>query len=381
MAFGIKNDFESNLGKGFESVEAPIVAEIQEEVIADTQVETTIEKVDEVIEQKEVISAEKELTPEQIVAYFKKNGRDVANVDDLFKEKVTEVNKYEGLIDEEDDAYFKYKKETGRTRKDFDYLKEDFTKVSALELAIERVRKDNGVKLTETEAIEYLEEKLGIDLSDTELSVKAKIELNGFAKPYRDKLIEEQEKYRTPLEKITQAKKANDVEMVQLEDGTKVLKADYDAFTEKRNTYLNNIEQAVNRVTASDFKVVIDDNGEKKELNFSYEYSKEDKHRMLSETQDVDLTINNRYQSKDGFNHQGLTESMWWGLKENQQKVISAAMQQARAQLLEEMVESDNNVNFGHKPLQTSKKSEAGYGSLSGENANGFGVKFGGFGK
>jgi hypothetical protein len=379
MAFGIKNDFESNLGKGFESVEAPIVAEIQEEVIADTQAEPTIEKVDEVIEQKEAASAEKELTPEQIVAYFKKNGRDVANVDDLFQ--VKEVNKYEGLIDEEDDAYFKYKKETGRTRKDFDYLKEDFTKVSALELAIERVRIDNGVKLTEAEAIEYLEDKLGIDLSDAELSVKAKIELNGFAKSYRDKLIEEQEKYRTPLEKITQAKRANDVEMVQLEDGTKVLKADFDAFTEKRNTYLNNIEQAVNRVTASDFKVVIDDNGEKKELNFSYEYSKDDKHRMLSEAQDVDLTINKRYQSKDGFNHQGLTKSLWWGVEENQLKVISAAMQQARAQLLEEMVESDNNVNFGHKPLQTSKKVEAGYGSLSGENANGFGVKFSGFGK
>lgn len=378
MEFGIKNDFEANLGKGFEPVTAPIVAEIQEEVIADTQVETPIEKVDEVVEQKQEVVSQ-ELTPEQIVAYFKKNGRDVANVDDLFQ--VKEVNKYEGLIDEEDDAYFKYKKETGRTRKDFDYLKEDFTKVSALELARERVRQDTGLKLTNEKADAYLEKKLGIDLSEAELDSNDDIELNAYSKQYRDKLIEEQEKYRTPLEKITQAKKANDVEMVQLEDGTKVLKADYDAFTEKRNTYLNNIEQAVNRVTASDFKVVIDDNGEKKELNFSYEYSKEDKHRMLSETQDVDLTINNRYQSKDGFNHQGLTESMWWGLKENQQKVISAAMQQARAQLLEEMVESDNNVNFGHKPLQTIKKSEAGYGSLSGENANGFGVKFGGFGK
>ena len=379
MDFGIKNDFEANLGKGFEPATAPIVPDVQEEEKVIAPIETTIEKVDEVVEEKEVVSAEKELTPEQIVAYFKKNGRDVANVDDLFQ--VKEVNKYEGLIDEEDDAYFKYKKETGRTRKDFDYLKEDFMKTSALELARERVRQDTGLKLTNDKADAYLEKKLGIDLSESELDSNDEIELNAYSKQYRDKLIEEQEKYRTPLEKITQAKKANDIEMVQLEDGTKVSKADYDAFTEKRNTYLNNIEQAVNRVTASDFKVVIDDNGDKKELNFNYEYSKEDKHRMLSDASDVDSTINKRYQSKDGFNHQDLTESLWWGVKENQQKVISAAMQQARAQLLEEMVESDNNVNFGHRPLQTSKKVEAGYGSLSGENTNGFGVKFSGFGK
>lgn len=376
MGFGIPNDFETSLGKGLEPVDIieteEITPEITEEAIDKTDV------VEETIIDKKPIE-KPELTDDDVLSYFKNKGRDVKTVDELFTEKVKEVNKYEGLIDEDDDAYFKFKKETGRTRKDFEYLKEDFTKVSALELARDRVRQDTGLKLTDAKADAYLEKKLGIDLSENELDTNDEIELNAYSKQFRDSLIADQEKYRTPLEKVTQAKAVNDVEMVQLENGQKIPKSDYDAFTKTRNEYLKNIEQAVNRVTASDFKVIIDDNGDKKEVNFSYEHSKDDRHSMLSDASDPEAAFVKRYQSKDGFNHQALSESMWWGLKENQQKVITAVAQQVRAQTIEEMMESDNNVNFSHKSLQKSNKTENGYGSLTGEQTSGFGVQFNGF--
>jgi len=399
MAFGIKTTIDETKKTGFEELEIKKPEKKDEEIkekkeVKDTPPATKKEDTPPVKEptvKKDTPPAKEgtpptALTDDQIKEYFKSKGREVSNVEDLFEEKeptVKEVEKivnpYEGLLDDEDEAYFKFKKETnGRTRKEWEYLKEDISAKPALELAREKVRQDTGIKLSNEKADAYLEKKLGIDLSEPQLETNDEIELNAFAKPFKDKLIADQEKYRTPLEKAkVQKVPQKQVEMVELTNGQKIPKEQYDNLVEKRNEYLDNIKEAVNSVTATEVKMTIDDNGEKRELNFNYEYSKEDKHSMLSDASDVDATIKNRYQTKDGFDHKGLTEALWWGQKENQQKVIVAAMQQARAEAIEEMIANDNNANFSRDSLQTKKKPDDGYGSLTGKSdSNEFGVKF-----
>jgi hypothetical protein len=154
-------------------------------------------------------------------------------------------------------------------------------------------------------------------------------------------------------------------------------KTKYDDLLQRRNKYVEDITKAVNSVAASDFKVTIDDNGEKRTLDFKYDYSQDDKQSMLSEAKDIDATIAKRYKANDQFNHQGLAEAMWWGDKANQQKVISAAVNQALATFIEEQAARDNNETFAPRPLQSVKNGKEGYGDLvtGTQTRDGFGVK------
>ena len=147
----------------------------------------------------------------------------------------------------------------------------------------------------------------------------------------------------------------------------KISKKEYENFINNRNKYIDNVKKGVDSVASFDFNISFDDNGEKREIDFSYEPSKEDKHSMLSDASDVDAMIKRRYQTKEGFNHQKLSEDLWWGEEANRNKVFAAAMEKVRADTIEEVLSYDNNENFKRRPLSKSnKKIEEGYGSLAG---------------
>ena len=267
-----------------------------------------------------------ELNDEQVSAYLKKKYPErtfealdefVNKPEPTVKEVEKIVNPWADVIDEEDEAYYTYKRETGRNRKEFNYLKEDITKKDALEISISRLKKETGLNLSDAEAREYLEDNLQIDLSDEDAAVKNKIALNKYAKSHRDELLAEQEKYRTPLEAKKLEKEKASVEMVQLENGSKMPKAEYDTLVENRNKYTEAITKAVDSVASFDFVIPIDNNGEKTNLEISYDLSKEDKHSMLSDALDVDATINKRFQTKDGFNHSELSKTLFRGDEKN----------------------------------------------------------------
>jgi len=300
------------------------------------------------------------------------------------KEIIKNVNPWAEQMTPEDETYFKYKKETGRGRKDFDFMNQDLSKKSSLDLARERVRQDSGLPLTNKEADEFLEEKLVIDLSEDKLSTTDNIKLNGYVKPYKEQIVKDQETYKTPLENLPPANGANALEgMVKLEDGGYMPQEKYDNLTNDRNAYITETTNGVNSVTSEDFQIEVDDNGDKRTIAFKYEYSKEDKHSMLSDALDVDATVAKRYRNGDSFNHQGLAEGMWWGVQGNRQKVISAAMQQARAEAIQEVMANVNNENFTRQPIHRQPTDNDGYGTLTGNDnsKNGFGVKYPGFAK
>lgn len=402
MNFGIQTNFDDNTGfKPIEKKEepnAPIVEAKQEAPLEkkdDTPIFKELKpeaKPEQPIEAKKPIETKQpeaqDINDEAILNYLNsKNQTTFTSLEEytnsLVKEKEVEkvVNPWEDVMDADDEAYLKYKRETGRTRKEFDFLNQDFSSMSPLDLSIERIKQETGLKdLTKAQAKEYLEDKLGIDLDKDELDVKAKIELNTYAKPYRDTLEKEKETYKKPNEEALKNRKGQpQPDLVKLPDGSMVSKQQHETFLENRRIYQENLAKAVNSVAATDYLIEIDDNGEKRQINFKYDYSKDDKHSMLSDAKDLDATIAKRYQTKEGLNHSALAESMWWGERSNQQKIIAAVYQQARAEAFEEMISKDNNEHFSRKPIERMPTKKDGYGSLeegiTGAKQTGFGVK------
>lgn len=395
MAFGVDNSFSNEQEAGFKPLEAkkpveeaPVIEKTeaikQEPIAPKTENEPILKPLQPKVE--DIKTAEQELNEDQVKAYLKNKyakDREFESLEELFKsqeptikevEKI--VNPYEDVLDAEDKAYLEFKKETGRGRKEFEFLSQDINKLSPIDLSRDKIRQETGLPLTNAEADEYLENTLGVVLDD-ELSSVDKIKLNQFVKSYKDSLIQQQEKYRKPIE-LESKKIGSKVEMVQLENGQEMPKAEYERLLNDRKVYVEAVEKAVNSVASFDFKITIDDNGEKRDLDLSYELSKEDKHSMLSDTLDLDATVKKRFQTKDGFNHSELAKTLYRGDEANFHKIMTAVAEKARAATIEELRAEANNENFALKPIQRVKTGKEGYGEFpTGERKPGFGVKFG----
>jgi hypothetical protein len=294
-------------------------------------------------------------------AYLRENGIEVSSIEDLKKqpEKVVEkveVDPYEDLLDDDDKAYLKFKKETRRSRKEYEALNSDLDNLPKIELAREKVRKETGLNFSDDEVDEYIAESLGIDLE--EMSVSDKIKLASFTKSILDDKKAEQEKYRKPIEaKQTEGKEENsEQEYVKLDNGAVMLKSEYDKLLNTRQQEILKAKESVNSVTDSDFKITFDDKGTQKELNFTYEYSEEDRQSMVSLVSDIDGVIQSRYGSENGFNHKNFAEDMQWSDPKFREKAISSLLNKAIAETTTGLLKEIGNVNFSQDPLQKQAK-------------------------
>ena len=294
-----------------------------------------------------------ELNEEIAFNFLKKSkGLEVENFDDLLKPK--EVDIYEGLYDEDDKAYLNFKKETGRSRKDFEALNTNLDEIPKIDLARERVRRESGITLTNEQIDEYIADELGIDLED--MSASNQIKLAAYTKSILEERKAEQEKYRTPIENKQQAEAKNENtqqnEYVTLENGAVMLKSQYENLVNTRQQAILQAKEAVNSVTNSDFKITIDDKGTPKEMNFAYEYSEEDKQSMVSIVSDIDGVVASRYGSEKGFDHKRFAEDMQWSDPKFREKAIASLLHKAIASNTEEVLKERGNVNFTNDPLQ-----------------------------
>ena len=298
-------------------------------------------------------------TERDFLEFAKSKGKEVASIEEFFAEKepiVQEkiVDPWESVLDDEDRQYLQYKKETGRSRKDFESLNVDFDQVSALDLARERVRKESGQSLSDEQADSYLERKLGVDLTDlNDLQDFDNVELSAYSKSLREEKKAEQQKYKQP---IAPKEPTPQEEIVQLDNGTSMKKADYEAMIENHQRHLEQAKASVDSVTEASFKIEFDDNGTKRELSYGYEFSQEDRHSMLSVATDVSGVMEKRYRSEQGFNHKQFQEDMFWSDPQLREKAISSMLSKARAEAIEEQMKNENNVNFSRNSLQGAGK-------------------------
>jgi ribosomal protein S10 len=281
---------------------------------------------------------------ESIKKFFASKGRTVEKLDDLFIEKIKEVNPYADVNDELKQI-LAFSKETGRGVSDYFKLQENIDEKPLVDVAIAKAKAEAGGDFSKEDLTAYLEDHLGVDLSG-DLTPAETLKLKKYVKDFKENFKAEQEKFKTPLPKTPDANSASEVEMITLADGQKVEKSVYEEHTKQRQIYLNDIKEAVNSVAASSIKIEFDNNGVKQELTYGYEYDATDKQDMLSKAEDLDTTVTKLFRTEKGFNHQDFIESTWFLDKVNREKWAAALVNKARAEAITELTKADNNVNL-----------------------------------
>lgn len=289
----------------------------------------------------------------KVLDFFKsKKGKEIASIDDLFKEpEVKTINKYEN-ISEKAKAFLEFHTETGRDYDDYLSLQKDISAIPDIELAREKVRSETGTQWTDDEVDSYLERQLGINLNEMEAADK--IALNGFAKSIRDVKLAEQEKYKQPLEnkQVTQEQQPIAEDEVELVTGERMKKVDYDKLLKNRQDYLDGLKVSSDNIKESSFSIKVDDKGSEKTLNYNYEFSTEDRQNMVSSAGDLQQLVKTKYDSEQGFKHANLMEDLFWMDKTNREKAISAILHKALAGRTEEMMKEVHNVNLANNSQQ-----------------------------
>lgn len=290
---------------------------------------------------------------DSIKKFFASKGRNVESLDDLFVEKVKEVNPYADVNDELKQI-LAYSKETGRGVSDYFKLQENIDEKPLVDIAIAKAAKEAGGSFSKEDLSAYLEDALGIDLSG-ELTPAETVKLTKYVKDYKEEFKAEQEKYRTPLPKNDVAEQN---EMIVLPDGQKVDKKTYEAYSKERQAYLDDVKVAVDSVATTNLQIEFDNNGTKETRAYGYEFDTTDKQDMLSKVQDLDATVSKLFKTEKGFDHQGFAESTWFLDKVNREKWAAALINKARAEAIIESTKAENNVNFTTNSLPTREVKE-----------------------
>tara|TARA_R110002049_G_scaffold108120_2_gene256157 strand:- start:11901 stop:13076 length:1176 start_codon:yes stop_codon:yes gene_type:complete len=326
---------------------------VEQEVVEKTKKETTVDKTVEekenVVEQNEVPTLE--YSDDKVLEYLKGKGIDVSDFESLKTPK--EINSYEDLLDAEDKAYLNYKKDTGKqiSRKDYnDIVTKDFTKVSAVELAKERVIKDSGINLSNEEVLEYLEEELGFDPNAEDLTARERIKLASFVKDIREQKINEQKTILDRLPDLKAIDKEYDSkEYVKLDNGAIVKKEAFEASQAKRNEFIKLNKEAISRATDFDFNMTVDDNGKERQLSYSTKLEPKDLQRLESITTDVFSHLEKTYKKGDSYDVDSLNKNMAWADEQIRDKMLDNFAHQIRANAIEEVMKEGGNINLDPK--------------------------------
>lgn len=319
----------------------------QEETTDTTETQETAEETTETTEEaqvKDVVANDepRAISESDILEYLKTNkGFEGEGIDTLFQKQEAPADPFEGLSDEVK-QFLKFNKETnGRGIEDWVSLNKDYTQVSPLELAREKAIKESDGALTKADVDEYLEKKLGISLEDTNKIEKFDlIDLKNYGKDYLQSKIAEQQKYKAPLEQ--------EVQKVQLPNGEKVTQQEYQQLVDnQKKEYIKTIKQSSDNIKDVGFEIPFDFNGDKKTINVTYDYSQEDKHKMVSDASDIDAFFLKNFQNKDGsIKAKELQEAMWRMNLENFNKVVIDAAQKMTGEVMEMNLSKENNFKF-----------------------------------
>lgn len=317
------------------------VPQVQEEAVEE-------EKPKEVV--KETTEKPKEEIQEEVKPEVKE---EVVVEQEKPTEKVAEKAKdpYEDILDDEDRAYLSFKKNNpGTNRSDYEESKVDYDKLDRKDLLRKSLREKYNITYSDAELDAYIEEKLGIpmDANESEMSVTEYVALQKETEDYINSKKEQQNKWLENTNKPeNKTAEQPQEELVELENGQKMSKKEYDKIVENRNKYIKGNEEALNRVNATSFKIEVDDNGSKRELEYSYEFSKEDKNRILSISSDPVAHFNKTYTTKEGFNHDAINIDQAWSDSQLRSKMIKNMLQTARAEGFEESLKEQGNVKLG----------------------------------
>lgn len=292
-----------------------------------------------------------EIQSEAVIAFLKSQGHEIESIDDL-KRAPQVVEKevapaYDKFLSEEDRLYFKFAEETnGRSREEYNKLKVDYDKADPLELARERVRKDNGLpNLTDEQVDDYIVDTLGIDLE--QMSGIDQIKLAGYAKPIKEERIADQQKYLQPIEKQPEQPQQayNPENYVSLPNGSVMTKEAHVEMENKINEHIGHVKTAVRSIESQTFTIEVEENGEKKAIPFTYDFSQEDHDGMSAFAEDlITGKFVEKYRTETGFDHKAFVKDLV--INPTIGKMYTQLLQSAHATAVEQVMKQNGNHSF-----------------------------------
>ncbi|WP_062057405.1 hypothetical protein [Aquimarina longa] len=318
-----------------------------------------------------------ELSDDAFVTYLnKKNNTSFKSLEEYNNSLTKEIVK-SPEYDEETTAFFRFKKDTGGSFREWVDLNQNIDEKSDFEIALDKIKKDNeGLQLSDSQASLLLAEDLGIDIYELEdLEDKEKLKLSILANKHKKSLKEVQEKYRQPIinQETKEAQSSSEQVMVA---GQLMDKSEYDR---QRKEYLSEREEAVNSIDAYDFSIEIDTkDGKKSQLDFKYIPTDEDKHSMLSVTESIDNILPNFLNEEGQLNHRSFNESIgFWANEQLREKAIKSISQQAYSAGIDAILKQERNINFDNKNMPSIvQKVPEGYGIVGAKKPDGVSVKY-----
>jgi len=192
------------------------------------------------------------LSDGDVLSYIgKRYGKEIESLDQLFEERDNATELPEDVA-----AYFKYKKETGRTIEDFVKLNKDFDKANPDEL-LANYYKSTDEYLDPEDIQDMLEEfEYDEDLDDEKEIKKKKLAKKKAVSTAKKYFNEQKEQYKVPLE----SRQANDPEALkeleQFKTQLQEAKAKEERIASNREIYLKNVKEVFNNdFKGFDFKI------------------------------------------------------------------------------------------------------------------------------
>lgn len=312
----------------------------------------------------------------------KKHGTDFKTFDEYKRSLTPETPKTPEApkLDEETQKFLRFQNETKGTFKDWVKLNENLDDKSSLELAVDKIQRDNeGLQLTENQAYLLLTEELGIDAEELdELSDKDKLKLSAFANKHKKDLKAEQDKWNKALDSAPETTKTQPSGETVVVNGKELPKAEYDL---QRKTYLESREAAVNAIDKFGISFEVEGkDGSKSNIDLNYDVLDEAKQSMLAVTESVDNVLMNYLDKDNNFDHKSFNEDIgFWANKELREKVLQTFANQAYAAGVDAVMKEKNNItDMNHKPIPKSEpKTPEGYGKIGERrNTDGLSVKY-----
>lgn len=303
----------------------------------------------------------------EVLSWAKENGREIADVNELLtptqveveKEIVKEVNPWEDVMDERTKGYLTYRKETGRDWEAYQALQRDIDAIDPIVIAREQAKKELGVpSLSDDMADKYIAEKFNFDLE--ELTDFDKIKLLGYGKDIREAMKAEQEKYRLPAEpsKTEQQPAYNPENYIELPNGAVMTKEQHAAHESKLNEHIGHLDSAVRSWKEQTFTIEVEDNnGEKREIPFTYDFSAEEIDGMSDFAKDL-MTgkIVEKYRTESGFNYEAFAKDLF--VNPVIGKMTKRLLQNAHATAVEEVMKQNGNHSFTPQLPQNGQQRE-----------------------
>ena len=346
--------FDDTKGKESEQNPEPPEAEVKSEEAQDTVSEEKTEPTE-----KEITSPE--LSEEDVLSFIgKRYGKEINSLDEL-----TATREEAEKLPEDIAAYFKYKKETGRSIEDFVKLQKDYTNVNPETLVREYLTvTEEGL---DSEDIDSLMEDYVYDeeLDDESVIKKTKLAKKKIIAKAKRFFKEQQEQYKLPLE--SRENPFTDSE-------------EYQAYKQYVNTAQSQQEEATRKsewfVKKSDELFNSEFKGFKFNLDESDIYFTPGSASELKKAQETPMNFVNKFIDDKGLlnNPEGYHRSL--AIAMNPDKFAQFFYEQGKSSATEDVMRKTKNINMSERNIpEAVAKSGFQVKSVSSPSSNGLKIK------